>query len=91
MVAQIFCLTSSGGLPLLVRKIGDAEPVGLLSLPSREIKFSTSFKNYLYFQLSFSYIASLNGVHMFAKSQDVQLQDTISNEYVICWKEFHNR
>ncbi|EEB11608.1 conserved hypothetical protein [Pediculus humanus corporis] len=65
MVAQVFCLTSSGGFPLFVRKKGDDQ------------------------SLSFSYIASLNGVHMFAKSQDVLLEDTVSDENVICWKEYH--
>ncbi|KAK6629839.1 hypothetical protein RUM43_003659 [Polyplax serrata] len=66
MASQVFCLTSNGGLPLLVRCKGGAEP------------------------LSFSHIASLNGVHMFANSQDVELEDTVSEGLVICWKEYHN-
>lgn len=28
---------------------------------------------------------------MFANSQDVELEDTVSEGLVICWKEYHNR
>ena len=40
--------------------------------------------------LSFSDIASLNGVHMFLKSQNVELLETKTPDSIIVWKEFED-
>ncbi|XP_044254046.1 protein fuzzy homolog [Tribolium madens] len=39
--------------------------------------------------LPFSTIGSLNGVHMFGKSQKITLQNTITEDYSLAWKEYH--
>ncbi|KAJ1526805.1 hypothetical protein ONE63_008376 [Megalurothrips usitatus] len=64
MTVHVFCITSSGGLPLFTRKKGDGEV------------------------LPFSVVASLNGVHMFCKSQDVILKSTSTQDTTFVWEEF---
>ena len=39
-------------------------------------------------QMTFSKIASLNGVHMFLKSQDITLLSTDLPDVTVAWKEF---
>lgn len=38
--------------------------------------------------MTFSKMASLSGIHMFLKSQDIKLNDTKMPDTVIAWKEF---
>ncbi|XP_052798881.1 protein fuzzy homolog [Mya arenaria] len=66
MAAYVFCLTTSGGVPIFARN-----KIGLKSLP-------------------FPVIGSLNGVHMFANSHDVQLVSTVTDDSKILWKSFHD-
>lgn len=42
-------------------------------------------------QLPFPVVGSLNGVHMFAKNQDVSLLKTMTNDATVVWKDFHDR
>lgn len=42
-------------------------------------------------QLPFSVIASLNGVHMFGKSQSVVLRSTSTQETTVVWKVREDR
>ncbi|XP_031557182.1 protein fuzzy homolog isoform X2 [Actinia tenebrosa] len=41
-------------------------------------------------QLPFPVVGSLNGVHMFAKNQDVSLLKTMTNDATVVWKVFHD-
>lgn len=43
------------------------------------------------FQLPFPVVGSLNGVHMFAKNQDVSLLKTMTDDAIVVWKSFHDR
>lgn len=38
--------------------------------------------------LPFSIIGSLSGVHMFAKSQHIELLNTLTEDYCVAWKEY---
>jgi hypothetical protein len=60
----------------------------------------TRMKSFLYLipccvpdllQLPFSVIASLNGVHMFGKSQSVVLRSTSTQETTVVWKVREDR
>lgn len=42
-------------------------------------------------QLPFSSIGSLNGLHMFGKPFNIEILDSISDDYVVAWKEFEER
>ncbi|XP_001604141.1 protein fuzzy homolog [Nasonia vitripennis] len=64
MTAHVMCLTSSGGIPLFVRKKGEGE------------------------LMTFSKMASLNGVHMFLKTHNVELINTDMPDTTVVWKEF---
>ncbi|CAD6230476.1 GSCOCG00006776001-RA-CDS [Cotesia congregata] len=64
MAAHVMCLTSSGGIPIFLRKTGDGNII------------------------TFSKMASLSGIHMFLKSQDIKLNDTHMPDTVIVWKEY---
>ncbi|XP_014207801.1 protein fuzzy homolog [Copidosoma floridanum] len=64
MTAHIMCVTSSGGIPLFVRKKGDGE------------------------LMTFSKMASLNGVHMFLKTHNIELINTDMPDTTVVWKEF---
>ncbi|XP_060604076.1 protein fuzzy homolog isoform X1 [Ruditapes philippinarum] len=66
MVAYIFCLTASGGVPVFARNKNGLKP------------------------LPFPVIGSLNGVHMFAKSHDVELLSTVTDDSKIVWKSFND-
>ncbi|XP_055519251.1 protein fuzzy homolog isoform X3 [Leucoraja erinacea] len=43
-----------------------------------------------YFQLPFSVIGSLNGVHMFGSNQDVLLTSTCTDNTRVCWRVFRD-
>lgn len=43
------------------------------------------------FQLPFSVIGSLNGVHMFGQNLDVQLNSARTEDTTVVWKNFHDR
>ncbi|XP_046611942.1 protein fuzzy homolog isoform X1 [Neodiprion virginianus] len=66
MTAHVLCLTSSGGIPVFVRKKGDGD------------------------MITFSKMASLNGVHMFLKSQNIELLYTDMPDTNVVWKEFED-
>ncbi|KAJ8672488.1 hypothetical protein QAD02_003747 [Eretmocerus hayati] len=66
MTAHVMCFTSSGGIPLFVRKKGDEDLI------------------------PYSKMASLNGVHMFLKSLNVELLSTDMPDTTVVWKEFRN-
>lgn len=86
MSLNVMCLTSSGGLPLFIRKKGDTINVSIKFDPSR------NFRNYSFrFQLPFSTVAALNGVHMFGKSHNIELLNTGTENAEIVWKEFQDR
>ncbi|CAG9761897.1 unnamed protein product [Ceutorhynchus assimilis] len=40
--------------------------------------------------LSFSALGSLNGVHMFGKPLNIELLNTLTDDYVVAWKEFND-
>ncbi|KAL1509312.1 hypothetical protein ABEB36_004074 [Hypothenemus hampei] len=40
--------------------------------------------------LSFSKLGSLNGVHMFGKPLNIELSNTVTDDYAVAWKEFNN-
>ncbi|KAL7296513.1 hypothetical protein TKK_0009948 [Trichogramma kaykai] len=65
MTAHVMCLTSSGGIPLFVRKKGNGD------------------------LMTFSKMASLNGIHMFLKTHNIELLNTDMPDATIVWKEFH--
>lgn len=50
------------------------------------------YTRYLYtlFKLPFATIGSLNGVHMFCKSQGVNIKTTYMDDGLIVWREFEN-
>lgn len=54
---------------------------------SFSIRYIT-FENCL--QMTFSKIASLNGIHMFLKSQDITLLNTDLPDTTVVWKEFED-
>ncbi|XP_011502317.1 PREDICTED: protein fuzzy homolog isoform X2 [Ceratosolen solmsi marchali] len=64
MTSHVMCLTSSGGIPLFVRKKGDGD------------------------LMTFSKIASLNGIHMFLKTHNIELLNSDMADTSIVWKEF---
>ncbi|XP_067949951.1 protein fuzzy homolog [Watersipora subatra] len=66
MAVYLYALTSSGGVPLYSRTLGDGKP------------------------LPYPVVASLNGVHMYGKSGDVELLSAYSEQFNICWKTFHD-
>lgn len=91
MSLHFICLTATGGLPIFTRKKGDCDTVsaddGSLSL----MKFFSAKNKMFILQLPFSTVGSLNGVHMFCKSQGVHLQNThLDDGTLIVWKEFEN-
>jgi len=43
------------------------------------------------FQVSFSQIASVNGVYMFAKSHGIDIRHVILQDGVVAWKDFNDR
>lgn len=43
-----------------------------------------------FLQMTFSKIASLNGIHMFLKSQDITLLNTDMLDTTVVWKEFED-
>lgn len=60
------------------------------------INLSTFFHDmeYIYtyfFQLPYSIVGSLNGVHMFGKPFKTEVLNTITDDYVVAWKEFEGR
>ncbi|XP_034941565.1 protein fuzzy homolog [Chelonus insularis] len=64
MTAHVMCFTSSGGIPIFIRKKGEGSP------------------------MAFSKMASLSGIHMFLKSQDIKLNDTKMSDIIVSWNEY---
>ena len=46
---------------------------------------------FLYLQLPYPMLGSLNGVAMFAQSHDVTLITTITKNCKLLWRDYHNR
>ncbi|KAF6031168.1 FUZ [Bugula neritina] len=64
MAVYLYALTSSGGVPLYSRTLGDGKP------------------------LPYPVVASLNGVHMYGKSGEVELVSADSEQYNIGWRSY---
>ena len=73
-------------------KRGRLRAIRYLTIPSKTNTFGKIFsKNKLLFQLPYPLLASLNGVAMFGKTNDVTLLSTITNECQFLWRDYHNR
>lgn len=102
MSMHFICLTATGGVPILTRKKGDCDTVSkhrrhkTIKPPNNSrwldcvANLTVTFSD-VCAQLPFSTVGSLNGVHMFCKSQGAQLTATyLDDDTVIVWKDYEN-
>ena len=93
MAAYLMCITISGGVPIFNRKFGDIKTVCwifVFVIFLNQFNFMIKIVK-IFLQLPYPLLASLNGVALFAQSQDVTLLTTLTKDCKLLWRDYQNR